>query len=134
MAGYEVTIILSCQCDSSILSSMDLTSGVVLDVGYGIVTCAAMWRGEECPKPVSCDPGEATSTKLAEMVHEVVSRASKDAEMESTLKEHIVVTGINDYVAIECVYFTPLSYQANAPAFTTCRSDKSWGWRPREQS
>ena len=107
MAGYEVTIILSCQCDSSILSSMDLTSGVVLDVGYGIVTCAAMWRGEECPKPVSCDPGEATSTKLAEMVHEVVSRASKDAEMESTLKEHVVVTGMMLYLYFTFLNFVP---------------------------
>ena len=73
---------------------MDLTSGVVLDVGYGIVTCAAMWKGEEFPKTVSCDPDEATPIKLADMVHRVVSKASKDAEMESTLIEHIVVTGI----------------------------------------
>ena len=73
---------------------MDLTSGVVLDVGYGIVTCAAMWKGEECPKTVSCDPDEATPIKLADMVHRVVSKASKDAEMESTLIEHIVVTGM----------------------------------------
>ena len=86
---------------------MDLTSGVVLDVGYGIVTCAAMWRGEKCPKPISCDPGEATPVKLAEMVHEVVSRASKDAEMESTLKEHVVVTGMMLYLYFTFLNFVP---------------------------
>ena len=72
--------------------SMDLMSGVVLDVGYGIVTCAAMWKGEECPNFVSCDPSEATPTKLVDMVHRVASGAIKNAENQA-LKEHVVVTG-----------------------------------------
>ena len=80
--------------------SMDLMSGVVLDVGYGIVTCAAMWKGEECPNFVSCDPSEATPTKLADMVHRVASGAIKDAEMETTLKEHVIVTGRYFYLVM----------------------------------
>ena len=80
--------------------SMDLMSGIVLDVGYGIVTCAAMWKGEECPNFVSCDPSEATPTKLADMVHRVASGAIKDAEMETTLKEHVIVTGWYFYLVM----------------------------------
>ena len=73
---------------------MDLTSGVVLDVGHGVVACAAVWRGEECPKPRSCDPDVATPTTLAEMVHSVILECSKDAEMLKTFKENVIVTGM----------------------------------------
>ena len=72
---------------------LDLTSGVVLDVGHGIVTCAAVWRGEECPDSKSCDPDEATPTSLAEMVHSVIMECSKDADMQKTLIENVAVTG-----------------------------------------
>lgn len=81
------------QCPQFSFLSMNLMSGIVLDVGYGIVTCAAMWKGEECPDLIMCDPSEATPTNLAEMVDRAASKAIKDTEMETTLKQHVVVTG-----------------------------------------
>ena len=72
---------------------MDLTSGVVLDIGHGIVTCCAVWSGEECPNSLSCDPHEATPTKLADMVHTVISECG-NVEMQKALKESVVMTGI----------------------------------------
>ena len=73
---------------------MDLTSGVVVDVGHGIATCAAVWRGEECPAPTSCDPAEASPTQLAYMVHTVITGVSgAAADMAKSLKESVVLTG-----------------------------------------
>ena len=88
---------------------MDLTSGVVLDIGYGIVTCAAVWRGEECPHPLSCDPDEATPTKLADMVHTVISGCGKgkNVEMQNALRSSVVITGntVSWYTVLALIHF-----------------------------
>ena len=94
---------------------MDLTSGVVLDIGHGIVTCAAVWRGEECPHPLSCNPDDATPTKLADMVHSIVSGCGrgKNVEMQKVLKESIVITGIY----LSWYFFQTYHDHLHAPCF-----------------
>lgn len=71
---------------------MDLISGVVLDIGHGVVTCAGVWDGKEQPNPVSCLPKEASPPKLAEMVH-TISMSSSEEEMQEVLAKNVVVTG-----------------------------------------
>ncbi len=72
---------------------MDLTSGVVLDIGEDTVTCVAVWRGEECDYQ-SCDPKEVSPDRLAEMVETVVIESSEDDEMQTSLRRNVVMTGV----------------------------------------
>ena len=77
----------ACTCTHSV----EHTSGVVVDVGHGVMTCVAVWEGEECPTPLSCDPLECTAAKVAELVHSVVTKCSE--ETQPILRERVVVTG-----------------------------------------
>ncbi len=79
---------------------MDLTSGVVLDVGEETVTCAAVWRGEECLVYQHCDPKEVSPARLADMVETVVRGCSTDEEMQTSLRESVVLTGSNTEDAV----------------------------------
>lgn len=76
---------------------MDLISGVVLDIGHGVVTCAGVWNGEEQPSPVFCTPEEASPPKLAEMVHSIAMSPS-EAEVQKVFVENVVVTGMSQYL------------------------------------
>ena len=73
---------------------MQVSTGVVVDVGHGVVTCAAVVDGDQCDY-IHCDPSEATPTKLADMVHSVVtSSCSEDGDVnELSLMQQVVVTG-----------------------------------------
>ena len=95
-----------------------MTSGVVVDVGHGIVTCAAVWRGEECPHPLSCDPDEATPAKLADMVHTVISGCGKgkNVEMQNALKSSVVITGNSSVLA---------SFPGLRTAFVACSGNEA---------
>ena len=64
-----------------------------MDVGHGVVTCAAVWKGEQLDY-TSCEPNDATPTKLAEMVDTVINDSCEDRGQRSTLKELVVITGL----------------------------------------
>ena len=82
--------------------SLDLSSGVVVDVGHGVVTCAAVWNGELCSHS-NCDPNDATPTKLADLVDTVINKYFEDKDQRSTLKELVVLTGlICSYFVCNC--------------------------------
>ncbi len=64
-----------------------------MDVGEGVATCAAVVNGKQ-RKYVNCDPSKATPTKLAQMVHTVVTETSiEDCSAKATLLQNIVLTG-----------------------------------------
>ena len=71
--------------------SVQVSTGVVVDVGHGVVTCAAVVNGDQ-RQYVHCDPSEATPTKLTDMVHSVVSKS--DDKMKGTLMKNIILTGL----------------------------------------
>lgn len=73
-------------------SSLNLSTGVVVDVGYGVATCAAVVDGEQRDY-LHCDPSEATPTKLADMVHTVAVKTTCGDDEKSTLFQNIVLTG-----------------------------------------
>ena len=73
------------------LCSVEMTSGVVVDVGHGVATCCAVWEGEERPGSIAQDPLKCTAFVLAEMVNSVL--ASCTEEMRSVLRERVVLTG-----------------------------------------
>ncbi len=65
----------------------------MVDVGEGVATCAAVVNGKQ-RKYINCDPSEATPTKLAQMVHTVVTETSvEDCAAEATLLQNVVLTG-----------------------------------------
>ena len=70
--------------------SVQVSTGVVVDVGHGVVTCAAVVDGDHRDY-VHCDPSEATPTKLADMVHSVANKS--DDKVKGTLMKNIIVTG-----------------------------------------
>ena len=70
-----------------------MLSGVVLDIGWEKVTCAAVWRGNQCPKSLSCDTATATTSQLVTMVHTTVLSCGDNTEKQSTFKNHIVIIG-----------------------------------------
>ena len=78
---------------------MEITSGIVIDVGHGIATCVAVWNGKEYPGSKSCDPLECTAAVVAQMVHSVVSSCSKT--FQPFLRERVVVTGKRENSSLE---------------------------------
>ncbi|XP_064395912.1 uncharacterized protein LOC135342948 isoform X2 [Halichondria panicea] len=77
----------------AILCSLNVSTGVVVDMGEGVATCVAVVNGKE-QHFLKCDPSEATSTKLAEMVHRVVT----DTRIEkAALAQNIVLTAIQPF-------------------------------------
>ncbi len=87
-------IILTAQIINRLFSpySLNVSTGVVVDVGEGVATCVAVVNGKE-QHFLKCDPNEATSTKLAEMVHRVVTETSIE---KAALAQNIVLTGNNN--------------------------------------
>ena len=83
-------------------SSVNLTSGVVLDVGSGVVTCAGVLEGRELPGALSCLPPEASVSKLVDMVHTVTLACEESARVK--LQVSIVITGmVCTFDCVECV-------------------------------
>ena len=78
-------------CQIPMPCSMDMTCGVVLDIGREKVTCAAVYRGKQCPKSLSCDSPSATPSQLASLVERTVFECGEDAKMASDLKKHAVI-------------------------------------------
>ena len=72
-------------------SRVELTSGVVVDVGHGVATCCVVWEGEETPRIASRDPLDCTAAVVAQMVHSLVAQCSD--ERKTVLRERVVVTG-----------------------------------------
>ena len=74
--------------------SVQVSTGVVVDVGHSVVTCAAVVDGDQ-RHYVNCDPSEATPTKLADMVHDVITGShNEDSDVnELSLMQQVVVTG-----------------------------------------
>ena len=72
-------------------SSVGVSSGIVLDVGCGVVTCAAVWEGREVEGALSCRPSEASLDKLVEMVHSVLQKC--DQSMRDKLQATVTITG-----------------------------------------
>ena len=68
-----------------------MTCGVVLDIGREKVTCAAVYRGKQCPKSLSCDSPSATPGHLASLVERCVFECGENAEMKSSLKKNAVI-------------------------------------------
>ena len=73
------------------VSSVDLQSGVVVDVGHGVATCAVVWN-RELRDSVSCSPSDATPDKLAHMVEDLVKKTCGEGEVD-VLRQHVVLTG-----------------------------------------
>ena len=63
----------------------------MVDVGQGVATCAVVWN-RELRDSVSCSPGDATPTKLAHMVEDLVKKTSGEGEVD-VLRQHVVLTG-----------------------------------------
>ena len=72
-------------------SSLGITSGAVLDIGRGKVTCAAVCRGKQHPNSLSCDVPSAIPSFLASMIDRVVLESDENAEVNDTLKKHAVI-------------------------------------------
>ena len=79
--------------------SLNLSTGVVVDVGEGVATCAVVVNGIQ-RNYVNCDPSEATPTKLSQMVHKVVTETSNEYCAETTLLQNVVLTGMCTYLCI----------------------------------
>ena len=64
-------------------------------MGHGVVTCAAVWQGEEAPTALSCDPQGVSPPQLAEMIHKVATETceAKEKEKLALLMANVVVTG-----------------------------------------
>ena len=78
-------------CVCLCMCSVGISSGVVLDVGCGVVTCASVWKGRELVGSLSCQPSEANVRKLVEMVQSVVQ--SCDQSMKAKLQSSVTITG-----------------------------------------
>ena len=63
-----------------------------MDVGHGVATCAAVWNGEQRDY-TSCEPSDATPTKLADMIEAVINDSCENSDQRSTLKELVVLAG-----------------------------------------
>ena len=79
-------------CVSSCLYSVELTSGVVVDVGHGIATFCVVWEEEEQPGSITEDPLLCAALVVAKRVHTLVTACTD--EMKDVLWDRIVITGI----------------------------------------
>ena len=82
----------------SLLSRVEQTSGVVVDVGHGVATCCVVWEGEERPGPTSADPLTCSAPVVAQMVHSLVAQCSQD--MRDVIRERVVVTGEPEFMYV----------------------------------
>lgn len=76
-----------------IMFSLDLHSGIVVDVGEGVATCAVVWN-RELLNNVHCSAADATPEKLAGMVQELLIKFAKNEEKVCVLKDGVVLTGL----------------------------------------
>ncbi len=79
---------------STLIFSLDLQCGVVVDVGHGVATSSVVWNREMC-NSVDCSPSEATPEKLAGLIEGVIQKFTKDKATISVLRGLVVLTGID---------------------------------------